>query len=49
MTKIKDTPKIKRPREKYLQKGPDALSKREKMGKKCHYVESLVMLLKRVL
>lgn len=27
MTKIKDTPKILRPREKFLQKGPDALSK----------------------
>ena len=27
MPKIKDTPKILRPREKFLQKGPDALSK----------------------
>jgi DNA repair protein RadC len=27
MTKIKDIPKIDRPREKFLQKGPDALSK----------------------
>jgi adenine-specific DNA-methyltransferase len=27
MAKIKDTPKILRPREKFLQKGPDALSK----------------------
>lgn len=27
MAKIKDTPKVLRPREKFLQKGPDALSK----------------------
>ena len=27
MSKIKDIPKINRPREKFLQKGPDALSK----------------------
>jgi len=29
MTKIKDIPKIERPREKFLEKGPDALSKSE--------------------
>jgi DNA repair protein RadC len=29
MSKLKDTPKIDRPREKFLKKGPDSLSKSE--------------------
>ena len=29
MTKLKDMPKVDRPREKFLKKGPDALSKSE--------------------
>ena len=33
MPKLKDTPKIDRPREKFLAKGPDALSKIKKYEK----------------